>query len=110
MVKISDGWTDQIKANTTRPRCLCGNLVASKGSGKYRKTCWKCHMTGKRFKLDHCERCGFIPEDLVQLDIDHINGDRANNDPSNLQTLCANCHRLKTKAFDDWNKRREEVQ
>lgn len=67
-------------------------------------------MTGKRFKLDHCERCGFIPEDLVQLDIDHINGDRTNNDSSNLQTLCANCHRLKTKAFDDWNKRREKVQ
>jgi 5-methylcytosine-specific restriction endonuclease McrA len=66
-------------------------------------------MTGKRFKLDHCERCGFIPEDLVQLDIDHINGDRTNNDSSNLQTLCANCHILKTKAFDDWNKRREEV-
>lgn len=109
-MEILDGWTDQIKANTTRPRCLCGNLVASKGAGKYRKTCYKCHMTGKRFKLDHCERCGFIPEDLVQLDIDHINGDRTNNDPSNLQTLCANCHRLKTKAFDDWNKRREEVQ
>lgn len=109
-MEILDGWTDQIKANTTRPRCLCGNLVASKGAGKYRKTCYKCHMTGKRFKLDHCERCGFIPEDLVQLDIDHINGDRTNNDSSNLQTLCANCHRLKTKAFDDWNKRREEVQ
>jgi 5-methylcytosine-specific restriction endonuclease McrA len=109
-MEILDGWTDQIKSNTTRPRCLCGNLVASKGAGKYRKTCYKCHMTGKRFKLDHCERCGFIPEDLVQLDIDHINGDRTNNDSSNLQTLCANCHRLKTKAFDDWNKRREEVQ
>jgi|Laugrefa1bdmlbdn_1035148.scaffolds.fasta_scaffold02070_7 hypothetical protein len=108
-MEILDGWTDQIKSNTTRPRCLCGNLVASKGAGKYRKTCYKCHMTGKRFKLDHCERCGFIPEDLVQLDIDHINGDRTNNDSSNLQTLCANCHRLKTKAFDDWNKRREEV-
>lgn len=110
MVKILDGWTDQIKANTTRPRCLCGNLVASKGAGKYRKTCYTCHMTGKRFKMDHCERCGFIPEDLVQLDIDHIDANRANNDPSNLQTLCANCHRLKTKTFDDWNKRREEVQ
>ncbi len=108
-MEILDGWTDQIKSNTTRPRCLCGNLVASKGAGKYRKTCYKCHMTGKRFKLDHCERCGFIPEDLVQLDIDHINGDRTNNDSSNLQTLCANCHILKTKAFDDWNKRREEV-
>ena len=111
MVKISDGLTDLIKANeTSRPKCRCGNLVCSKGKGKYRTTCYHCHMKGKRVKKDHCERCGFIPEDTVQLDVDHIDANRSNNDPSNLQTLCANCHRLKTKAFEDWNKRREEVQ
>lgn len=44
-----------------------------------------------------CERCGFVPEDLCQLDIDHVNGDHHDNRPENLQTLCANCHRLKTK-------------
>lgn len=109
-MEILDGLTDLIKNRETRPKCLCGNLVASKGAGKYRKTCYHCHMKGKRFKKDNCERCGFVPEDPVQLDIDHIDADRSNNDPSNLQTLCANCHRLKTKAFDDWNKRREKVQ
>lgn len=109
MVTQLDGLTDLIKAKQTRPKCLCGNLVCSKGYGKYRTTCWHCHKRGQRFKKDSCERCGFIPEDLVQLDIDHIDANRSNNDPANLQTLCANCHRLKTKANDDWNKRREKV-
>ena len=43
-----------------------------------------------------CEMCGFVPEYDCQLDVDHIDGDRNNNDPLNLQTLCANCHRAKT--------------
>lgn len=43
-----------------------------------------------------CECCGFIAEHLAQLDVDHRDGNHSNNDPSNLQTLCANCHRLKT--------------
>lgn len=44
-----------------------------------------------------CQRCGFIAEDICQLDVDHIDGDRTNNAPENLQILCANCHRLKTR-------------
>lgn len=43
-----------------------------------------------------CECCGFIPEHPVQMDVDHRDGDHENNEASNLQTLCANCHRLKT--------------
>lgn len=46
---------------------------------------------------DTCENCGFVAKDLCQMDVDHIDGNHSNNDPSNLQTLCANCHRLKTK-------------
>ena len=37
-----------------------------------------------------------------QLDIDHIDGNHSNNDESNLQTLCANCHRLKTHLNRDY--------
>lgn len=48
-----------------------------------------------------CERCGFVPEHVSQLDVDHIDGNRQNGDPSNLQTLCANCHRLKTHLSRD---------
>lgn len=51
---------------------------------------WRAH------KKDHCEKCGFIPEHRCQLDVDHIDGNKQNNHESNYQTLCANCHRLKT--------------
>lgn len=45
---------------------------------------------------ESCERCGFTALFPCQLDVDHIDEDYTNNDPSNLQTLCANCHRLIT--------------
>jgi HNH endonuclease len=47
-------------------------------------------------KGTECVRCGFVPEHWCQLDVDHIDGDHSNNSESNLQTLCANCHRMKT--------------
>lgn len=65
-------------------------------------------FTGKykyrRYKKKVCEKCGFIPEHKCQLDVDHIDGNHQNNDPSNLQTLCANCHRLKTFLNKDYIK------
>jgi 5-methylcytosine-specific restriction endonuclease McrA len=48
-----------------------------------------------------CEMCGFVPIDPCQLDVDHKDGNSRNNDPTNYQTLCANCHRLKTKQSRD---------
>lgn len=80
----------------------------SNGGGKYKALCRKCTaaMYGKTsyrsLKLDNCELCGFEPEHPCQLDVDHIDGDHSNNDPANLQTLCANCHRLKTQKNLDW--------
>lgn len=34
-----------------------------------------------------------------QLDVDHIDENPSNNDPTNLQTLCKNCHAVKTNLF-----------
>lgn len=81
----------------------------SKGETTYRGTCQTCRNTridyskkeGSKYiyrqhKKDCCEKCGFVPQHKCQLDVDHINGIHEDNDPSNLQTLCANCHRLKT--------------
>ena len=50
----------------------------------------------KKFKGLICEFCGFKPIHACQLDVDHIDGNHKNNNPSNLQTLCSNCHRLKS--------------
>ena len=48
-----------------------------------------------RSKLkQQCERCDFIPEHMVQLEIHHKDGNHYNNAEENLQTLCANCHVL----------------
>jgi hypothetical protein len=48
----------------------------------------------RMFLKSSCERCSFVPEDTCQLDIHHQDGNHENDDPKNLQTLCANCHRL----------------
>jgi 5-methylcytosine-specific restriction endonuclease McrA len=55
-----------------------------------------------KFKKDKCEHCGFIPMHSCQLDVDHINGDHEDNREENLQTLCANCHRLKSYLNKDY--------
>jgi hypothetical protein len=43
-------------------------------------------------KADNCERCGFVPEHPVQLDLHN------HRDSTLWETLCANCHRLQTLA------------
>jgi hypothetical protein len=82
--------------------CGCGNKLTSagldhRGIRRYRRICHTCRT--KKYKIhkkNYCENCSFIPIWLGQLDVDHIDGNKQNNDKSNLQTLCANCHRLKT--------------
>jgi hypothetical protein len=99
---------------TVRRLCGCGNLTMSKGKDpkgqvRYSSRCWTCSRVGRREKKSYCELCNFIALDPVQLDVDHIDNNPSNNDKSNLQTLCANCHRLKTKQNLDWNKNHEKV-
>jgi hypothetical protein len=80
------GWVCQ-KAKQQR------NRKSAKNTGKkyYSEKKYRRHVKEK------CIRCGFIPEDTCQLDVDHIDGNHKNNDANNLQTLCSNCHRIKTK-------------
>jgi HNH endonuclease len=91
-----------------KKNCSCGNLVESKGrnNGKqvYSTVCSSCKRNKyvNYQKSNCCNYCKFVPVWLGQLDLDHIDGDHFNNDPSNLQTLCANCHRLKTHLNQDY--------
>lgn len=106
-----------------RPLCKCGNLCKTNGVSKkdgrklYNTYCRSCSAKrhggrgGKKDKnrdlnlqyiKELCELCGFIPVHSCQLDVDHIDGNRDNYEPTNIQILCANCHRIKTYRNKDW--------
>ena len=95
-----------------RPMCdICKEIpVASRGwrngARRWQRICSGCKKNSyRRHKKDYCEMCGFRPQIKAQLDVDHIDGNRMNNAIENLQTLCANCHRLKTFIANDAGKR-----
>ena len=84
------------------PICLISPVMSNLRGG-WRKKCSGCNKKPyRKYRKDCCEKCGFKPEHICQLDVDHKDGDRKNNSPSNLQTLCANCHRLKTYLNKDF--------
>jgi 5-methylcytosine-specific restriction endonuclease McrA len=73
------------------------NGWAKSGVRRYKPHCVSCYRKPYRlYKKASCDLCGFVALHPTQLDVDHIDNDHSNNDPENLQTLCANCHRLKT--------------
>lgn len=104
-----------------QPNCkLCNNLAhfrrkSKLGFNQYHPYCASCIKENKKkYKYEPkprsyrkhlketCECCGFKPIHTCQLDIDHRDGNHKNNDIKNLQTLCANCHRLKSYLNKDY--------
>lgn len=96
-------------------RCLIRVVAFKKnnknGTSRYLDMCVTCRYelnphwkrsadSYRKYKKEFCSHCGFVPIHRCQLDVDHIDGNKKNNEISNLQTLCANCHRLKT--FLNW--------
>lgn len=54
-----------------------------------------------------CYKCGMLPvwnNEPISLQVDHINGDRYDNQLNNLRLLCPNCH-SQTKTFSGRNKK-----
>ena len=94
----------------------CDTIVRIKSAGKASdkvSTKWRCrnkfYLTMNTLYSPHrlhkkktCETCGFVPMHPCQLDVDHIDGNHNNNEESNLQTICKNCHALKTQRNKDW--------
>ncbi|MQF84393.1 MAG: HNH endonuclease [SAR202 cluster bacterium] len=53
----------------------------------------------KKINIESCVICGLSSEEVGEknLEVDHINRDRSNNNISNLQVLCKFCHMLKSR-------------
>lgn len=103
-------WTHRLANVDTEARtaeCLnCGPVtvrVRHQFPGK--PVVWRCNEADRgawrrqrkpyrKYVADACSRCGFEAEHPCQLDVHHLDGNHGNNDPDNLDTLCANCHRM----------------
>jgi 5-methylcytosine-specific restriction endonuclease McrA len=90
-----------VGGSTQRRNCKCGKPTVNKGldqNGKkrYRSQCSGCRVNSWKHRKNICELCGVQPEGKGMIDIDHIDGDRSNNKPENLQSLCKDCHKKKT--------------
>lgn len=70
-----------------------------------------------KYRKEYCEnidhRLGFTCTATIvwpgQLQVDHIDGNHDNNEPENLQTLCANCHAVKTNIYRDWEDKKNKL-
>lgn len=94
-----------------RPLCLTCKTSLAKPNGiskygfqKWHKYCVDCAKAAYNpnfgyllHKKNKCEKCGFVPKDMCQLDIIYKDGNRKNKKHTNLKTLCANCNRLHKK-------------
>lgn len=94
-----------------RPVCQHCKFALAKKNGKsklgfqlWHKYCIDCSkvLYSERFKhlsvkASTCEECGFVPQDMVQLDVIYKDGNKKNKNRSNLKTVCANCGRLHNK-------------
>lgn len=94
----------------------CNNTVGQHKIGKNKQVC-EIHRNSKqhevdKFKMSHgcanhgglrygfpcyCKQAVIDPQ---QLDINHIDGNNLNRDPSNIEILGVACHRLVTKRFE----------
>jgi len=108
--------------NNHSPTCAlpgCGNRVGYHNAGTSLKGSpiakWKmfcsAHRNSRKHEVDNwkmAQKCanidahhGFVCTATIlfpeQLDINHIDGDRHNNNPKNLECLCRNCHVSVTK-------------
>jgi len=114
-----------------RPICInegCGSFVATRkvnknGTYDIRAECHRCHRGFRNrpgvtsHKKTYCEnrdgRLGIVCEakieDSCMLEMDHINSDKWNNVPDNVQTLCRNCHAYKTKQNGDTRNNKPEL-
>ncbi len=79
-----------------KPRLTLEEILVSGSSFQSFKL--KKRLFAAGIKKKACEECGWSrvsAEGYLPLELDHVNGDRADNRLENLRILCPNCHSLK---------------
>lgn len=74
----------------------CASIINATLRAKTKYTVFGFAQTIKKFGSLCCERCRF--SNSHALVVHHIDRDRQNNSPANLETLCANCHKIEHHA------------
>ena len=98
-----------------RPKCTSCNISFAKPNGvskhgfqKWHKYCVDCAKAIYNKKIPKkntmCIVCGFVPEDMIQLDIAYRDFNPMNKTKENILTVCANCSRLRKKKIRESQK------
>lgn len=117
------------------PKCVnkgCNNDVAVRnwGNWSFKSECSSCQNMRKKniikegieiHKKKYCEnidghlgfRCPVRKEEWkyfqFSLDLDHIDGNHMNNNPSNIKTYCKLCHQRKSLESKDWSSKKSSA-
>ena len=79
----------------------CGTVRIISKPRNYGKRGWVCQKAKQQRNHKSAKKNGkrkfYGRAYPCQMDIDHIDGNHKNDNKENLQALCANCHRLKSK-------------
>jgi len=111
-------------ANRKETPCIvCGSLIlASKNAKTCSRSCSNIHRAGIHYKIGRlkdkvvderaiklrvfatkgavCEQCGYSKKEI--LNVHHSDKNKKNNDISNLEILCPNCHAEKHYLERSW--------
>lgn len=77
--------------------------LRTRTNGRHRKTYGRAALICGRAARFRCETCGF--PDVRTLHFDHVEGKRPD---AKFACLCANCHNIKSRAFDWSGKKRPQ--
>ena len=101
--------------HTQTPTCKMGYKVNPKPSTPWAKSRRILRLSEKEYKCEMC-KCEHMEKGfngawewrdwMLNLQCDHIDGDRSNNDISNMRWLCPNCHST-TDTYSGRNRKRK---